>query len=381
LIREAKRLDPAVLIVIMTAFASFENAVNVMREGAFDYLPKPFNSEQLSHCLKKIRTIIDLRRENETLKKSRGRRDFFAGFTSPASQRLEEFVRKVAPSEATILLEGESGTGKSELAILIHELSSRTSHPFVTVNCTTLAETLMESELFGHMKGAFTGATQDKPGKLELADGGTLFLDEIGDLSLASQAKLLRFLQDRVFERVGSNEEVTVDARVIAATNKDLEQAVQGGKFREDLYYRLNMLETKLVSLRFRKEDLPVLTQRILKELRSRYGEGTPDSLPPAIMARFAVYHWPGNIRELRNVIERIVMLSGGRGAREEDLPEAFFVAAALPAGSGFPTLEEVEREHIRKVLSQEKKLEKAAQVLGIGTATLWRKRKEYGLE
>lgn len=235
LVKKARTARPDLTIVVMTAFASYENAVFAMKEGAFDYLPKPFTNTQLSQLLHRVREIESLRLENQDLKKSKYRENYFAAFTSSASRSLEEFVRKVAPTDGTILLVGESGTGKTELAKLIHQISPRASHPFVTVYCTTLTESFLESELFGHVKGAFTGALQDKIGKLEFADGGTLFLDEIGDLSPNGQAKLLRFLQDRVFERIGSNKELSVDTRVIAATNIDLQEAVSGGKFRGPL--------------------------------------------------------------------------------------------------------------------------------------------------
>jgi DNA-binding NtrC family response regulator len=382
LIQQGKPIQPEASFIVMTAYASFENAVAVVKEGAFEYLPKPFTSVQLGHLLNKVRTVVHLQRENRELKGVRSKRNYFEGLTSPASARLEEFVRKVAPTEGTILLVGESGTGKSELSRLIHELSPRVSRPFITVNCTTLAESLLESELFGHVKGAFTGATQDKAGKLELAAGGTLFLDEIGDLSLGGQAKLLRFLQDRVFEPVGSNKEISVDARIIAATNKNLEETVALGKFREDLYYRLNMLECKLLPLRFRREDLEVLILRLCREIEARLGPNEHKELPAAVGKAILAYSWPGNVRELRNVLERLYLLSKGRQIQTDDLPESVLSGAKPSLGHIYveKTLQEIEREHIRTVLSHESNLERASEVLGITTVTLWRKRKEYGL-
>jgi DNA-binding NtrC family response regulator len=386
LIREAKKIDPQLLITVMTAFASIDNAIEVTREGAFDYLPKPFTQAQLGHLLKKVNLVVGLRRENDQLKKS-SHREVFSGFTSVANLRLEEFVNKLAPTEATVLLIGESGTGKSELARTIHKKSSRCTRPFVVVNCTSLAESLLESEVFGHVKGAFTGAIHDKAGKFELANHGTLFLDEIGDLSLSSQSKLLRFLQERVIERVGSNTSLTIDARVIAATNKNLIEEVEIGRFREDLYYRLNIFECNLVPIRFRKEDLPVFIQKFMKEFSTAAHLVQAPVIPDPVMQTLLSYSWPGNIREIRNVIERIIVLSSGKPVQMSDLPDP----VVHPRKSGRPdltqsevglvTLAEVERLHINRVLEVEKNQEKAAEILGITKVTLWRKRKEFGLQ
>jgi DNA-binding NtrC family response regulator len=381
LIQEIRRCDPHATIVVMTAFASFENAVAVVREGAFDYLPKPFTSAQLSYLLQKVRFLVDLKNENRELKGAKARRDYFAGLASPSSRLLEEFIRKVAPSDATILLVGESGTGKSELARCIHEWSPRSRNQFVTVQCTSLAESLLESELFGHRKGAFTGAISDKKGKLEMADGGTLFLDEIGDLPLSGQSKLLRFLQEKVFERVGGNDEISVDTRIIVATNKNLEEAVAQGKFRDDLYYRLNILESTLTPLRFRKDDVAVLIQRLWGEINAKQPHSSA-RLPEPFVKVLLAYSWPGNIRELSNALERVAMLSRGREPKVSDLPEAVCRKSEGKSHGKGPvvSLEELEREHIQYALSVESNLEKVAELLGITTVTLWRKRKEYGL-
>jgi len=381
LVRTAAHLSNPPVCVVMTAFASFENAVKAIKEGAYDYLPKPFSNAQLEHLLTRIGMIVALKRENERLKQAGYRCDYFSGQTSPAMMRLEEFVRKVAPTEANVLLVGESGTGKTELARLIHSFSSRSNRTFTVVNCTTLAENLLESELFGHVKGAFTGASHDHVGKLELANHGTLLIDEIGDLSLSGQTKLLRFLQERVIERVGGNRPISLNVRVIAATNRNLDEAVRDGKFREDLYYRLNVFECALVPLRFRKEDLPVLIHRFFHELSNTLES---KDIPEAVMKLLINYSWPGNVRELRNVLERLILLSGDREIRTEDLPSSVREARCLRGGSsiGEPlrSLEEIEREQIQKVLSLEENQEKAAQILGITTVTLWRKRKQYGL-
>lgn len=382
LIRQAKVIRPDTFLIVMTAYASIENAVSVVKEGAYDYLPKPFSTPQLRHVLDRLTAFIQLRHENEELRKYRYRRDYFAGMTSPAMQKLEEFVKKVAPTESTILLSGESGTGKSELARLIHELSARKGKPFVSVFCTTIVESLLESELFGHAAGAFTGATGNKPGKFELAAGGTLFLDEIGDLSPSAQAKLLRFLQERVVERVGSNEEITVDTRIIVATNKNLSEAVKEGKFREDLYFRLNMLEYPLASLRHRREDIPILIQKFLEESRISVKQKDPISIPKPVMDKLLSYSWPGNLRELRNAVERLTIMASQRPASVDDLPENIRNPPEEAFGTDGPlvSLEQLEKEHIKKVLHAEANLERAAEILGITSVTLWRKRKQYGM-
>lgn len=369
--------------VVMTAFASFENAVNAIKEGAFDYLPKPFSNAQLEYLLQRVSVLVGLKKENERLRRG-VRSDFFAGQTSPAMVRLEEFVRKIAPTEASVLLIGESGTGKTELSRLVHSRSARAASAFSVVNCTTLAETLLESELFGHVKGAFTGATADHVGKLEAANHGTVLIDEVGDLSLNGQARLLRFLQEKVIERVGSNATISLDVRVIAATNKNLEEAVRDKKFREDLYYRLNMFECSLVPLRFRKEDLPVLLERFLRETLAVSGAEISKAMPEPVRKLLLAYDWPGNVRELRNVLERLVLLAKDREIRADDLPDSIRIGHAGKAagsdGSPLKSLAEIEREHIERVLAREPVQEKAAQILGITTVTLWRKRKEYGL-
>ena len=383
LLKFLKTLDAPPISLVMTAFASFENAVTAIREGAFDYLPKPFSNAQLSHLLAKVKTVVDLRNENERLKKGAQRPDFFMGMTSPAMTRLQEFVSRVAPTDATVLLIGESGTGKSELARIIHTRSSRGVQPFVIVNCATLTESLLESELFGHVKGAFTGAHQDHAGKFEIANRGTVFIDEIGDLSVAAQTRLLRFLQERVIERVGSNKAIPLDVRVIAATNKNLEEAVKSGAFREDLYFRLNIFECTLAPLRYRRDDLPVLIQRFLREFSALSGAKEVKKVSDPVMKLLLDYSWPGNIRELRNTIERVMVLSADREIHVDDLPESVRKGTTLKQGPGpgrLGTLEDMEREHIQRVLSVEANQERAADILGVTTVTLWRKRKQYGL-
>ena len=379
LIREVQKLEPKPLLAIMTAFASIENALEVTREGAFDYLPKPFTQNELSHLLSKVRVVVALKRENENLKFSKKRSPLFFGMISVASQNLETFVKKVAPSEATILLTGESGTGKSEVARHLHQLSNRSSKPFVVVNCTSLAASLLESEIFGHVKGAFTGAFQDKVGKFELANQGTLFLDEIGDLSLEAQSRLLRFLQEKVIERVGGNQTISVDARVIAATNRNIEKAVQAGEFREDLYYRLNVFEFTMVPLRHRKEDIPVL----MKRFGAEFGKPSPIQFNPEAIETLTKYSWPGNIRELRNLIERFAVLHPDSVIGPNELPEKILHAKQLTSAQPevLFSLEEAEKRHITRVLKAEPNLDRAVEILGITKVTLWRRRKEYGLD
>jgi NtrC-family two-component system response regulator AlgB len=279
---------------------------------------------------------------------------------------------QVAPSGISILIEGESGTGKELLAHLIHQHSPRSEHPFVPVNCTALAENLLESELFGHVRGAFTGAVKDRQGRFEVADGGTVFLDEIGEIPSAIQVKLLRFLQSKEFERVGETATRKVDVRVIAATNRDLETAVGSGGFREDLFYRLNAVRLKLPPLRERVEDIPMLVHHFLRKFGS-----TSEVRPEAIQA-FQTYPWKGNVRELENVIERAVILARGGEIELSHLPDEF--RGDVHSMKTLLSLDQIEQQHIIRVMKFAKDLEEAAKVLGIDPATLWRKRKKYGL-
>lgn len=379
LVGEARCLRPSLVCVVMTAFAAFDNAVSAIRAGAWDYLPKPFDTEQLEHLLDKVSQIVGLRKENEELRAP----SYFSGLSSPASLELRTLVERLSPSEATVLLSGETGAGKTALARTIHNLSPRADGPFVEVICSSLADTLFESEVFGHVRGAFTGAVKDKPGKFELAEGGTLFLDEIGELSASSQARLLQFLENRTVERVGSNQAKRLDVRVIAATNKELAALVQQGNFREDLYYRLNVFECRVPPLRERREDIPFLARRFLQEAARRNALVEEPCLPGEILAKLCLYEWPGNMRELRNAMERAAVLAAGREVAVGDFPAG--LAAALEPASGregsgtprFPTLRDVEEAHIRRVLGMGVSMERAAEMLGINSVTLWRKRKE----
>ncbi|MEG2004898.1 MAG: sigma-54 dependent transcriptional regulator [Bilophila sp.] len=390
LVREVLALSPETTCVVMTAFASYETAVAAIKAGAFDYLPKPFSVDQLDHLIAKVSTLVALRRENRRLRAGEGT-DWFEGLTSPACLALQTFVERIAPSEVTVLLTGETGSGKTELARAIHRRSSRKDKPFVEVMCTALAEQLFESEVFGHVRGAFTGAVRDHAGKFETADGGTLFLDEIGELSASSQAKLLRFLEDRVIERVGDNHPLRLDVRILAATNRLLPEMVRTRQFREDLYYRLNMFECLVPPLRERQEDIAPLALRLLRVASQKYASHlapsarvSPAQVPNAVLSTLLSYGWPGNVRELRNVMERIALLAAGREAVLGDLPPALVSASANASAEGLPegslTLRELEAQHIRKVLERGVSMDQAAASLGITTVTLWRKRKELGL-
>ena len=375
LVAEARGRVEGLLCVVMTAFASYENAVRAIKAGAYDYLPKPFSTDELAHLLRKISELVRLRRENERLKC--GEDDWFEGLTSNAALCLQALIDKLAPGDVSVLFTGETGTGKTSLARILHRRSGRAMRPFVEVMCSAIAEPLFESEVFGHVRGAFTGAVKDRPGKFETAEGGTLFLDEVGELSPSAQAKLLRFLEDRVIERVGDNKPLRLDVRVLAATNRDLRAMVAGGKFREDLYYRLNVFECAIAPLRERREDILPLALRFL----ARCGPDAPE-LPDSVRTILLAYGWPGNTRELRNVMERLALLAAGREATPGDLPPALTAANnAHPEEGRILTLAELEAAQIRKVLTTGVSMDVAAQLLGIATVTLWRKRKELGLD
>lgn len=377
LLEEAMRLSPALAVVMMTAFASIETAVEAMRRGAFDYLPKPATPDQLRQVLSRIQKTRRLERRVAELESrlSAGALQIDLTTHSPAMGKAFEVAFKAAETDATILLLGESGTGKSILARAIHQRSSRSNGAFVTVSCPSLTRELLQSELFGHVKGAFTGAVAETWGKVTAAEGGTLFLDEIGDLPSEIQAKLLRLLQEREYERVGETKPRYADVRVIAASNHDLAKAVTAGTFREDLFYRLNVISLTLPPLRDRLDDVERLAMAHLRSVASECGKQV-ESISPEALAVMKQYNWPGNIRELRNVIERAVILSSGDKILPSDLAEIIETNSEIRLG-GKVTLEEVENTHIRKVIANSKTLEEAAMVLGIDAATLYRKRKK----
>ena len=380
LLEKVKRTAPALPVILMTAFSSIPQAVEAIKLGAYDYVSKPFSAEHIRRVVARALELESLRTENLTLKTRIARltepNEFL--MLGPRTRKLAETAGQVADSDATVLLSGESGTGKNLLARHIHQLSPRRSGPFVEVACTTLSEHLLESELFGHVRGSFTGAIKDKPGRLEASDRGTVLLDEIGDLTSTVQTKLLRFLQDKTFERVGGAQTLKIDARIIAATNQNLEQLVGQKKFREDLYYRLNVIELQMPALRERPGEILPLAEHFVARAAEEHRKPSL-KLSEEARAALGAYSWPGNVRELRNAIARAVILCRGPEIALSDLPDK--ILAAPPSGDANQTLEDLERRHIEVALEQAVTLEEAAEMLGINVATLWRKRKKYGLE
>ena len=372
--------SPDLAIVVITAYATVDTAVDAIKRGAKDYLPKPFTPAQIRHLVERFAEqrqltthIRDLEvRLQETVP------EVDAETASPKMRAVLDVIARVAPTDASVLLRGENGTGKGVVAHLLHTQSARSDKPFVMVNCPTLSEELLASELFGHARGAFTGAVRDQAGRVEMADGGILFLDEIGEIAPGLQAKLLRFLQDKQFERLGENKTRHADVRVLAATNRDLETDVKTGRFREDLLYRLNVIEVTLPPLRERSEDI----LRLARWFLAFFARSTRRSLPelsPAAEQTLMAYAWPGNVRELRNAIERAVILWPAQVIEPLAFPERIASHAILgPQLGGDYTLEAIEREHLLRVLARTGTLEAAAQVLGIDASTLWRKRKKY---
>jgi two-component system, NtrC family, response regulator AlgB len=381
LLRELHRRRPDTVVVLMTAYATIPGAVEAMREGAFHYLVKPFALEEVRLLVERALEVAGLRRDNRELRRVIADPPLLDS-RAEGMRRAIDTARRAADSDVTVLLLGESGTGKNVLARAIHAWSARRAAPFVTVSCTTLAEHLLESELFGHVKGAFTGAWKDKPGRLEAAAGGTIFLDEIGELAPELQAKLLRFLEERSFERVGDTRTREVDARILAATNRDLEAEVHSGRFRSDLFYRLAVVSVRVPPLRERREDLAALVDHLLASLAAHHRRPRP-RLEPAAREAIASYGWPGNVRELANALERALVLSSGEAIGSESLPDAVLAPPRNPPGESTAalSLEEVERRHIQQVIASSPTLEDAAARLGIDPTTLWRKRRRWGLD
>jgi NtrC-family two-component system response regulator AlgB len=378
LLPDLLRAAPGLHVVIITAHASLDSAVEALRKGAFDYLPKPFTPNQLRVVIDRSALVRGLRNRVAALEEriEQLAPDVELDTDEPAVQRALEVAFRVAPTEATVLLRGESGTGKGVLARTVHAQSKRSARPFVTVHCPSLSAELLESDLFGHVKGAFTGAVADKVGKVDAANAGTLFLDEIGDLPLTIQPKLLRLIQDKVYERVGEPVARTADVRIMAATNRDLEAEVRAGRFREDLFYRLNVIEITLPPLRARRKDVMPLARHLLGFFAQQSGKAVTGFTPEAETALRA-YPWPGNVRELRNAVERGVILTTDGAVGLEHLPGQLTAAAATKVELGAPvTLDELEAEHIRRVVASAPSLDEAAKILGIDPSTLYRKRK-----
>ena len=377
------RWAPGLAIVVMTAYATIETAVEAMRRGAFDYLPKPFTPEQLRIVFDRIARMRRLQSRVEALEEQvrSAVPEAVLHTEEPAVQQMQEDAFKAAPTEASMLIRGESGTGKGVLARAIHARSTRAAAPFLTVHCPSLSTELLESELFGHARGAFTGAIRDTNGKVAAAEGGTLFLDEIGELPLPLQPKLLRLLQEKRYERVGETRTRISDVRILAATNRDLTAAAETGAFREDLLYRLNVIEVVIPPLRERRADLLLLAQHLLRFFALQSGKPMTGFTAEAREALLR-YPWPGNVRELRNVLERAVILTAGPEVGLADFPAQFGQPPSsrhIEVGAAV-TLDQLEAEHIRRVLATTATMEQASAVLGIDPSTLYRKRKRYGL-
>jgi two-component system, NtrC family, response regulator AlgB len=378
---ELLRAAPDLDVIIVTAYATVPTAVEAMQRGARDYIPKPFTPAQIRQLVERVRARRALEQQVDDLKSQLDSATPEVTFdtASPKMNAMLAALDKAAQHDVPVLLQGENGTGKSALARRLHQKSARAAKPLVVVNCPTLSEELLASELFGHARGAFTGAVKDQPGRVEAAEGGTLFLDEVGELPPALQAKLLRFLQDKQFERIGESATRQADVRIVAATNRDLAAEVKAGRFREDLLYRLNAFEVTVPPLRERREDLIALARRFAAFF-ARTSQRHVFVLSAEAESALVAYAWPGNIRELRNAIERAAILAPGDRIGPELFPERIVGAAARgPYLGGDFTFDEIEREHMLRVLASHAKVEEAARVLGIDTSTLWRKRKRTG--
>jgi len=385
-LRAAKRSDPAVEVIMVTGHGTIETAVQAMREGAYDYITKPLNVSELRDRVAKALEHRHLVSRTEQLSEQLQERFGFEGIIgqSPAIRRLIETCRLIAPTDTTVLIEGESGTGKELIAKALHNNSPRREHNFVALNCAALSEGILESELFGHEKGAFTGALASRKGRFEHAEGGTLFLDEVGDMPVATQIKLLRVIENREIVRVGSNDPRKVDVRLVSATNQKLDELVKAGKFREDLYFRLKVVRIVLPPLRDRREDIPLLVEHYVRRLAAEHGKAVTGITPEALRA-LAGYNWPGNVRELINALETMIVLAPSPMLGVGDIP-----AEIRPAGRpeppqavtpGATSLEEAERILIEQTLaSTGGNRHQAAGILGIGQRTLYRKIKELGL-
>ncbi len=392
ILKEVKLLNPETQVVMITAYGSIDSAVQAMKEGASDYLTKPFAMDELLLIIRRILRMKQLEDENVSLRKKVEERYGLEGLVgkSPQMLKIYELIETVAQTDTTVMISGESGTGKELAANAIHFQSSRKKAPFVKVNCAALPETLLESELFGHEKGAFTGALRQRKGRFEMADGGTLFLDEIGDISPGIQVKLLRVLQERQFERVGGNETLSVDVRLICATQKDLKEEIRKGTFREDFYYRLNVVPIDLPPLRERREDILLLADHFIDKFSKKMGKEI-SGLSEDAKTLLLKYPFPGNIRELENMLERAIALIKGKVIQAEDLPDELCgqpssiqdVCQRLKGSKPLASATRLfEKEYIQSVLEKTKgKKGEAAENLGISRKTLWEKIKELEIE
>ncbi len=386
-LKKIKELSPGIPIIIMTAYASVSTAVDALKSGAYDYLTKPLDIEELKILVGKALRQRQLEQENVYLRERLGDRFDFSNIIgrSVPMRDLFETIALVAPTEATVLIVGESGTGKELIANAIHQNSPRTDRPFIKVNCAALQETLLESELFGHEKGAFTGALTRKRGRFQLAHFGSIFLDEIGEMSPTTQTKILRVLQEREFEPLGSTQTVKVDTRVVAATNKNLEEEIQEGRFREDLYYRLNVVTLEVPPLRERREDVSLLTDFFLKQYAEK-NQRLIKGFTPRAMDLLMRHGWPGNVRELENVVERAVIMARGDMISQAELPDTLRDLEAKKEQVGIDltpgrSLKEMEREMILRTLEEAGgNRTRSAEILGISRRTLQLKLKEYGI-
>ncbi len=376
--RRIKMLNPEAIVIIMTAFASVESAVQALKDGAYDYITKPFDPDDLSHLIRNAANQIEMKAENQALKErivSLENIEDIVG-TSDAMMKVLKDVENVSQSNSSVIITGESGTGKELIARAIHANSSRKFFPLVTVHCGALSEDLLESELFGHEKGAFTGAMFNRKGRFEIADGGTIFLDEIATISGKMQIELLRVLETKKFVRVGGNKEIQSDFRVICATNRDLKKMVDEGNFREDLYYRLNVVNIFIPPLRDRSEDVSMLVDHFIKKYCTSMSRDIV-SIEPAALKRLEQYDFPGNVRELENMIERAIVVGNGKEIRLKDLP---FVAAA--SNDSADSLHDLEKKHINQILDKfEWNISRSAKILKVDRVTLYNKIKKYNLK
>lgn len=388
-LREIRSFKADQDLIVMTAYASVDSAIEAMKEGAADYITKPFKVDEIKLTIGKIIDRKRLVRENKNLKQQLQQDHSFDKFIgrSESVLKLRKLARRVAGSDSTALIRGESGTGKDLIARAIHHASPRCSGPFITINCAAIPENLLESELFGHRKGAFTGAVKDKEGLFQAADGGTLFLDEVGNTTLGIQVKLLRVLEDHMVTRVGDTKPVEVDVRLIAATNSDLEQDVSAGRFRTDLFYRLNVIPLLIPPLRERRDDIPLLIDHFVRLYCEKAGVEVKEMSEEA-MQMLTDYSWPGNVRELENTIERAVLLNRGHKLVASDFADRLDSDSAVPNGPvqpddpATPTLQSIEKAYIHWVMAQTQgKKTEAARILGIDASTLYRKLERYNLK